>query len=219
MVKFFLTIEFIQLLSCVWHFVTPWTAARQASLSITNSWSLLKLMSIESVMPSNHLILYHPLLLLLSIFRQTLYHLSHQGSPQSFPASRFFLMRQLFRSGGQSIEASASVLPMNSQDWFPLVLTSLISLQSKRLSRVFSNTAFQKHQFAFFMAQLSHPYMTTEKTTALTRWTFVGKVMSLLFNMLSRLVIAFLPKNKHLLISWLQSPRSKSTRLNSSHAT
>ena len=148
----------------------------------------------------NHLILYHPLLLLLSIFRQTPYHLSHQGSPQSFPASRFFLMSQLFRSGGQSIKASASVLPINSQDWFPLVLTSLISLQSKRLSRVFSNTAFQKHQFAFFMAQLSHPYMTTEKTTALTTQTFVNKVMSLLFIMLSRFLTTFLPRSKHLLI-------------------
>jgi len=120
--------------------------ARLPCPSLSPGRSLLKLMSIELVMPSNHLVLYHPLLLLLSIFRQTLYHLS-QGSPQSFPASQFFLMSQLFRSGGQSIGASASVLPMNSQDWFPLVLTSLISLQSKRLLRVFSNTAFQKHQF------------------------------------------------------------------------
>ena len=105
----------VQSLSQVQLFATPWTVACQASLSFTIAQSLLKLMSIELVMPSNHLVLHHPLLLLLSIFRQTLYHLS-QGSPQSFPASQFFLMSHLFRSGGQSIGASASVLPMNSQD-------------------------------------------------------------------------------------------------------
>ena len=93
---------------------------------------------------------------------------------------------------------------MNIQDCFPLGLTGWISLQSKGLSRVFSNTTVQKHQF--FSTQLSHPYMTTGKTTALTRQTFFGKVMSLLFNMLSSFVIAFLPRSKHLLISWLQSP-------------
>ena len=98
---------------------------------------------------------------------------------------------------------------MNTQYWSPLEWTGWISLQSKGLSRVFSNTTVQKHQF--FGAQLysqfnSHPYITTAKTIALTRWTFVGKVMSLLLNMLSRLVITFLPKSKHLLISWLQSP-------------
>ena len=127
---------------------------------------------------------------------------------QSFLTSGSFL----FTSGGQNIgvSASASVLPMNIQDWFPLGWTSWTSLLSKGLSRIFSNTTPQKHQF--FSAQLSlesnsqHPYMTTGKTLALTRWTFVGKVMSLLFNMLSRLVITFLPRSKHLLISWLQSP-------------
>ena len=112
---------------------------------------------------------------------------------QSFPASGSFLMSWLFVSGDQSIGASASalVLPMNIQDWFPFGWTGLISLQFKRLSRVFSNTTVQKHQF--FHAQLSlssnslsHPCMTTGKTIALTRWTFVGKVMPLLFNMLSR---------------------------------
>ena len=121
-------------------------------------------------------------------------------------------MSQFFISGGQSIgvSASASVLRMNIQDSSPLGLTGWISLQSKGLSRVFSNTTDQKHQF--FSAQLSlwpnsqHPYMTTGKTIALTRWTFVDEVMSLLFNMLSRLVITFLPRSKHLLISWLQSP-------------
>ena len=128
----------IQSFSCAWLFVTPWTAARKASLSITNSRSLLKLMSIKLVMPSNHLIPCHPLLLM----------------PSVFPSLRDFLTSQLFTSGGQSIGASdsASVLPMNIQDWSPLGWTGLISLQSKGLSRVF-NTTIQKHQF--FSVQLS----------------------------------------------------------------
>ena len=123
----------------IWLFATPWTAAHQASLSITNSWSLLKLMSIESIMPRNHLILCRPLLL----------------PPSIFPASGSFPMSWLFASGSQSIGASfsASVLPMNIQDWFPLEWTGWISLQSKGLSRVFSNTTVQKHRF--FGAQLS----------------------------------------------------------------
>ena len=122
-------ISSVQSLSRVWLVASPWTAARRASLSITNSQSLLKVMSVESVMPSNHLILYRPLLLL--------------------------SLSQFFTSGGQSIRASASawVLPMNIQDWFPLGWTGWISLQSKGLSRVFSNTTVQKHQF--FGAQLS----------------------------------------------------------------
>ena len=130
--------------------------------------------------------------------------------PQSFPASGSFQMSQLFASGGQSIgvSASASVLPMNIQDWFPLGLTGWISLQSKGLSRVFSNPTVQKHQF--FSVQLSLQSNSTSihdtgKTIALTRSTFVGKIMSVLF-MLSRLVITFLPRSKCLLISWLQSP-------------
>ena len=126
---------------------------------------------------------------------------------QSFPASGSSQMNQLFASSDQSIGVSAlaSVLPMNTQDWSPLGWTGWISLQSKGLPRVFSNTTLQKHQF--FCAHLSsHPYMTTGKTIALTRRTFIGKVMSLLLNMLSRLVITFLPRNKRLLISWLQSP-------------
>ena len=129
---------------------------------------------------------------------------------QSFPASGFFQMSQFFTSGGQSIgvSASASVLPMNIQDWFPLGWTGWIALKSMGLARVFSNTTIQKHQF--FGAQPSlrstlTSIHTTGKTIALTRWTFVGKVMSLLFNMLSRLVITFLPRSKGLLISWLQS--------------
>ena len=118
---------------------TPWTAACQASLSITNSRSLLKLMSIESVMPSNHLMCVVPL----------------SSCLQSFPASESFPMSQFFATGGQNIgvSASASVLPMNIQDWFPLGWTCWISLQSKGLSRVFSNTTVQKHQF--FSTQLS----------------------------------------------------------------
>ena len=131
--------------------------------------------------------------------------------PKSFPASRSFQMSQLFASGGQNIgvSASTSALPMNTQDWFPLGWTGGISLQSKGLSIVFFNTTIQKYQF--FGAQLSlrsnsHIHGKTGKTIALTRRTFVGKVMSLLLNMLSRLFIAFLPRSKHLLISWLQSP-------------
>ena len=124
----------VQSLSCIWLIATPWTASRQASLASTSSRSLLKLMSIESVMPSNQLILCCPLL---------------SSYLQFSPASGSFLMSQLFASGGQSIgvSASTSVLPMNIQDWFPLGLTTLISLQSQGLSRVFSNTTVQKHQF------------------------------------------------------------------------
>ena len=123
----------VQSLSCVRLFVTPWTAAHQASLSITNSWSSLKLMSIESVMPSSHLILCRPLLLL----------------PPIPPSIGSFPMSQLFAWGGQSIEVSAlvSVLPKKSQGWSPLGWTGWISLQSKGLSRVFSNTTVQMHQF------------------------------------------------------------------------
>ena len=129
----------VQLLSCVWLLVTPWTAAYQASLSITNSRSLLKFTSIESMMPYTHLILCHPLLLLPPV-------------PSSI---RTFPMSQLFAWGGQSIEFSAlaSVLPKNTQDWSLLEWTGWISLQSKGLSRVFSNTTVLKHQF--FSAQLS----------------------------------------------------------------
>ena len=123
---------FVQSPSHVRLFVTPWTAARQASLSITNSQNLLRLMSIESVMPSNHLILCHLLLLL----------------PSIFPSISVFPVSQFFASGGHSIgvSASASVLPMNIQDWFPLGLAGLISLQSKGLPRVLSSTTVQKHQ-------------------------------------------------------------------------
>ena len=141
------TLQFssVQPLSHVLLFETPWTAAHQISLSIASSQGLLKLMFIESVMPSNHLICCYPILL-----------------PSIVPSIRV------------------------------------------------SYTSVQKHQFFsaqhFFIMHLSHPYTTTEKTVAWTRWTIVGKIMSLLFNMLSKLVIAFLPRSKHLLNSWLQSP-------------
>ena len=123
--------------------------------------------------------------------------------PQSFPASRSFPMNQLFASGCQSIgvSSSTSVLPMNTQDWSPLGWTGWISLQSKGLSRVFFYTTVQKHQFFSAQLSFSHPYMTTGKTIVLTRRAFVDKVTSLLFNMLSRLVITFLPRSKCLLIS------------------
>ena len=126
-------ISSVQSLSHVRLFATPWIAACQASLSITNSWSSLKLMSIEWVMPSSHLILCHPLLLL---------------SPIP-PSIRVFPMSQIFAWGGQSIgvSSSASVLPMSAQDWPPSEWTGWISLQSKGLSRVFSNTTVEKHQF------------------------------------------------------------------------
>ena len=264
-------------------------------IHLTNSWSLLKLMSIESVMPSNHLILCHPHLLLPSIFtsirvfsiesalhikwptywsfsfsiclsseysglisfqigsdqllsrvrlfatpwitvRQASLPITNSRSspklcpssqwchpaisssvipfsscPQSLPASKSFPMSQLFAWGGQStgVSALASFLPKKSQGWSPSEWTGWISLQSKvtleSLLQHHSSKASILWRSAFFTVQLSLPYMTTGKTIALTRWTIVGKVMSLLFNMLSRLVITFLPRSKHLLVSWLQS--------------
>ena len=128
--------------------------------------------------------------------------------PQSFPASGSFPMGWHFTSGGQSIEASASVLSMNIQGWFSLGLTGLISLLSKELLRVLQQHSLKTSSLwctAFFMVQLSRPYMTTGKTIPLTIQIFVGKVMFLLFNMLSRFVIPFLPRSKCLLISSLQS--------------
>ena len=182
----------VLLLSHVWLFMTPWTAVHQASLSITNSWSPPKPMSIVSWC--------HP-----TISSSVV---PFSSCSQSFPASRSFQMNQLFAWGGQSIvvSASTSVCPMNIQDWSPLGWTGWIFLQSKGLSRVFPNSVVQKHQF--FRAQLlySPTFTSTRKTIAFTRQTFVDKVMSLLFNMLSRLLITFLPRSKRLLISWLQSP-------------
>ena len=123
---------------------------------------------------------------------------------QSFPASGSFQMSQLLSLGGQNIGASASILPMNVQGWFPLGLTDLTSLQSRELSSIIIQKQILRRS-AVVMFQLSHPYMTTGKTTALTRWTFVDKAVPLLFNTLSRFVIAFLLRSKRLLISWLQS--------------
>ena len=175
--------------------MTPWITAHQASLSITNSRSSLRLKSIESVMPSSHLILCRPLLLL----------------PPILPPSESFPMSQLFAWGGQSIKVSAlaSVLPKNTQDWSPLEWTGWISLQSKDSQDSSPTPQFKSinsSALSFLYGQLSHPYTTTGKTVALTRWIFVGKVMSLLFNMWSRLVVTFLPSRKRLFISWLQSP-------------
>ena len=183
----------VQSLSHVQLFVTPWTAARQAFLSITNSQSLPKLMSIESVMPSNHLILSSP-------------------SPPAFPSIRVFSNESALHIGWPKYWSfSFNISPSNEHpglisfrmDWLDLLavqgtLKSLLQHHRSKVSIL--------HRSAFFTVQLSHPYMTIGKTIALTRQTFVGKVMSLLFNMLSRLVITFLPRSKCLLISWLQSP-------------
>ena len=160
---------------------TPWTAACQASLSITNFPELAQTHVHCVVMPSNHLIL--------------------SSCPQSFPAPGSFPMSQFFRSGGQIIVVSTSawVLPMNTQYWSPLGWTGWISLQSRGLSSPLqhhSSKASILWCLASLIVQLSHQYMTTGKTIALTRWTFGGKVISLLFNMLSRLVTAFHPRSK-----------------------
>jgi len=185
----------VQLLSCVWLFATPLTAARQASLYISNSWSLHELMSIESVMPSNHLILCHPLLLLPSIFPSI-----RVFSKESTLCIRWPKYWSFSFSLSPSNEYSGLIFRM---DWLDL-LTVQGTLKS--LLQHHSSKASILQCSAFFIGQLSHPYMTTWKTIVFTRQTFVGKVMSLLFNMLSGLVIAFLLRSKRLLISWLQSP-------------
>ena len=174
--------------SHVWLFVIPWTAAHQASLSFTIFPSMLKLMSIESMMPSNHIIFYRPLLLL----------------PSIFPNIRVFSNELALHIRWPCIgtSASASVLPTNIQGWFPLRFTGLI-LQSKGVSRVFSNTTVQKHRFFSTQPSLwSNSHNHAGKTIPLTRQNFVGKVMSAFYT-LSRFVIAFLPSSKGLLISWL----------------
>ena len=196
LVSFFYMFSSVQLLSHVQLFATPWTAAHQASLSITNSQSLLKLMSIELVMPSNHLIHCHPLLLL----------------PSIFPSIRVFSNESVLCSRWPKYWSfSLSISPSNEYSGlisFRMDWLDLLAVQGtlKSLLQHHSSKASVLQCLAFFVFQLSHPYSTTRKTIALTRWTFVGKVMSLLFNMLSRLVITFLPRGKHLLISWLQSP-------------
>ena len=186
----------VQSLSCVWLFVTPWIAACQASLPITNSRSLLKLMSIESVMPSNHLILCHPLLLL----------------PPIPPSIRVFSNESTVRmrwpkywSFSFSTNPSKEIPGLISfrMDWLDLLA---VQGTHKSLLQHHSSKASILWHSAFFTVQLSYPYMTTGKTIALTTRTFVGKVMSLLFNMLSRMVKTLLPRSKRLLIYWLQSP-------------
>ena len=189
---------------CLWkwksvqfsHSVVSDSLRHQASLSITNSHSLLKLTSIELVMPSNHLILCHPLLLL----------------PSVFPSIRVFSKESVLHIRWPRYWSfSFNISPSNEysglisfrMDWLDLLadqgtLKSLFQHHSSKVSVHWCS--------AFFIVQLSHPYMTTGKTIALTRWTFVGKVMFLLFNILSRLVITSLPRSKRLLISWLQSP-------------
>ena len=186
----------LQSLSRVWPFVTPCTAARQASLSIPNSRSLPKLMSIQSVMPSNHLILCGPLLLLPSIFPSI-------GVFSNESALRIRWPKYWSFSFSISPSNKYSGLISFRMDWLDLhaaqgILKSLLQQHSSKALILWCS--------AFFTVQLSHPYMTAGKIIALTRWTFVGKVMSLLFNMLSRLVITFFPRSKRLLISWLQSP-------------
>ena len=183
----------VQLLSRVQLFATSWTAACQACLSITNSQNPHKPMSIVSVMLSNHLILCHPLLLL----------------PSIFPSIRVFSNESTLHIRWPNYWSfSFNISPSNehsglislSMDWldFLAVQGTLKSLLQQHSSKA----SILQHS-AFFTVQLSHPYMTTGKTIALT---FVGKVMSLLLNMLSRLIIAFLQRNKHILILWLQSP-------------
>ena len=185
----------VQLLSCVQLFVTPWTAACQASLSITNSWSLLKLMSTELVMPSNHLILCHPFLL-----------------PSISPSIRVFSNESVLHirwpkywSFSFSISPSDEYSGLFSfrMDWLDLLA---VQGTLKSLLQHHSSKASILQCSAFFTIQLSHPYVTTRKTIPLTSQTFVGKLMSLLFNMLSTVVITFLPRSKCLLIPWVQWP-------------
>ena len=174
----------VQSLSLLWLFATPWTAAHQASLSITNFRSLLKLMSIELVMPSNSLILCHPLLLL----------------PSIFPSIKVFSNESVLRIRWPKCWSfSFSISPCNEysglisfrMNWF-----DLLAIQGTLESSTPQFKSISSLELSFFIVQLSHPYMTTGTTIALTRWIFAGKVMSLLFNMLFRLVIAFLHRSK-----------------------
>ena len=180
------SVSSVQSLSCIRLFAAPWTVACQASLSIINFQSLLKLMSIESVMPSNHFILCCPLLLLPSIF------------PSIRISSKELVLHIRWP---KNWSFSFSISPSNEysglisfrMDWFDLLA---VQRTLKSLLQHHSSKALIVQHSAFFMVQLSHPYMTTGNTITLITWTFVGKVMSLLFNMLSRFVIAFLPRSK-----------------------
>ena len=182
----------VQELSRVQLFAILWTAALQASLSITNSRTLLKLMSIKLVMPSNHLILCHPLLLL----------------PSIFPSIRVFSNESvLCMRWPKKWSFSFSISPSNEYSGLiSFRMDFLLAVQGtlKDLLQHHSSKASILQCLDFFIVQLSNPYMTSGKTIVLTRQTFVGKEMSLLFNVLSRLIIAFLPRSKRLLISWLQ---------------
>ena len=187
------SVQLVQLLSHVQLFATPWTAAHQASLSINNLRSLLRLMSIELMMPSNHLILCCSLFLL----------------PSIFPSIRVFSSESVLHIRWPKYWSfSFSISPFNEcsglisfrMDWLDLLV---VQGTLKSLLQHHSSKASVFWHSAFFKVQLSHPYMTNGKTIALTRWTFGRKVISLLFNMLSRFVIVFLPRSKHLLISWL----------------
>ena len=185
----------VQLLNHVWHFGTPWTAAHQVPLSSIISQSLLKFMSIEPVMLFNHLIVCHPLLLLSSVFPRI----------RVFPSELALYIRwPTYWSFSFSISPSNECLGLISLriNWFDLFV---VQGTLKSLLQYHSLKASILQHSAFFMVQLSHPCVTTGKTIASTVRTFVGKSVSLLFNTLSRFVIAFLPRSKHLLISWLQS--------------
>ena len=179
------TFAVVQSLNCDWLFATPWTVARQSSLSFAVFWSLLKLMSIKLVMPSNHLILCCPLLLLPSIFPSIKVFSSELALPIRWPK---------YWSFNFSIPPSNEYSGLISFkiDWFDLLV---VCGTLKSLLQHHNLKASVLQCSAVFMVQLSHPYMTTGKTIALTRWTFVGKVMSLLFNMLSSFVTDFLPRN------------------------
>ena len=176
--------------------MTPWTAAGQASLCITNSWSLLRLMSTESVMPSNDLILCRPLFL----------------PPSIFPSIRVISDESVLHIRWPKYWSfSFNISPSNEYSGlisFRINWSDLLAVQRtlKSLLQHHSSKASISQNSAFFVVQHSHPYMTIGKNIALTRRTFIGKVVSLLSNMLSMLVITFLPNSKHLLISWLQSP-------------
>ena len=186
----------VQSLSCVQLFVTPCTAARQGSLSFTISQSLLKLMSIELVMPSNHLVLCCPFLLLPFIFPRIRVFYNKSALRISWP-------KYLSVSFNFSISPSNEYLGLIS---FRIYCFDILAVQGalKSLLQHHSSKASILQCSAFFMVQLSHLYMATGKAIALARWTFVGKVTSLLFNTLSRFIIAFFPRSKHLLILWLQ---------------
>ena len=183
----------VQPLSRVWLFATPWAAAHQVPLSITNSRSLPKLMSIESVMPYNHVILCHPLLLL----------------PSIFPNIRFFSNESALHIRWPKYWSfSFNISPSNEHPGltsFRMDWLNLLAVQGtlKSLLQHHSSKASILQCSAFFIVQLPHSYMTTGKTIALNRWTFNDKTISLLFNMLSRLVRTFLPRSEYLLISWL----------------